>query len=443
MESATKTAIERALQEPVDGASLAAFRMIFGTLLAVAAARFLATGMVQEHYLTPRVFFPMGELTWLRPLPGWGMYGVWGVLVLLGGMIAVGLVTRAAAALFCLLFTYAHAIDKTHYLNHYYLVSLLTALLAILPAGNLWSLDALRSGQVQATAPAWTLYLLRFQVGCVYFFGGVAKLKGDWLFRAQPLKIWLPAAQDTPLIGPLLRLPATPWLMSWTGALYDLTIPFLLLWSRSRPFAYLALVIFHTVTGALFNIGMFPLFMVGASLLFLPPSWPRFRLPPQTTLLDKPRGGGPRWVLVVYVVVQVLLPLRHWIYPGNVLWTEDGFRFAWNVMLIEKTGSAEFTVVDRITGRREYVRNRDYLTPLQEKAMAAQPDLLLAFAHHLAREHRTRGRDVAVYVDAFVSLNGRPPARLVPPDLDLTSIREGWGPRSWILPLPCVGVTSS
>jgi hypothetical protein len=400
--------------------------------------------MVQEHYLTPRVFFPMAELTWLRPLPGRGMYAVWGALVLLGGMISVGLFTRLAAALFCLLFTYAHALDKTHYLNHYYLVSLLTALLAVLPAGNLASLDALRAGKVQATVPAWALHLLRFQVGCVYFFGGVAKLKGDWLLRAQPLKIWLPAAQDTPLLGPFLRLPAAPWLMSWTGALYDLSIPFLLLWSRSRPFAYLAVVIFHTATGMLFNIGMFPLFMVGASLIFLPPSWPRLTpwppLPGEQRARDltpPPLPGGPRGGLIaVYIAVQVLLPLRHWIYPGDVLWTEDGFRFAWNVMLIEKTGSAEFTVVDRATGARAYVRNRDHLTPLQEKAMAAQPDLLLAFAHHLAREHQARGRDVAVYADAFVSLNGRPPARLVPPDLDLTSVREGWGPRSWILPAP-------
>jgi hypothetical protein len=141
-------------------------------------------------------------------------------------------------------------------------------------------------------------------------------------------------------------------------------------------------------------------------------------------------------LLFAYVAVQLLVPLRHWLYPGNVLWTEDGFRHAWNVMLIEKTGSAQLTVVDRATGRREPVRTRAYLTPLQEKAMAAQPDLLLAFAHHLAREHQARGRAVAVHAEAFVTLNGRPPARLVSPDLDLTRIQEGWGPRRWILPLP-------
>ncbi len=68
--------------------------------------------------------------------------------------------------------------------------------------------------------------------------------------------------------------------------------------------------------------------------------------------------------------------------------------------------------------------------------MAAQPDLFLAFAHHLGRAYQARGRDVAVVADAVVSLNGRPPARLVAPDLDLTQIHEDLGPRRWVLPLP-------
>lgn len=431
------------LEGEVDGASLAAFRVIFGLLLSAAAVRFLAHGEVQAHYLTPRVFFPMAELAWLRPLPGVGMYAVWGALAVLGLTLSLGLFTRASAGLFCALFTYAHAIDKTHYLNHYYLVSLLTALLVVLPSGRVASLDAWRRGDRRQLIPAWAVWLVRFQVGCVYFYGGVAKLKGDWLLRAMPLRVWLPSAADVPVLGPLLSLPETAWAMSWAGAAYDLSVPFLLLWSRSRPVAYLAVVVFHTVTGRLFNIGMFPLFMVGASLIFLPPSWPRELLgrgpAPRPLGVSGAPASLPGWAraaLASYVALQALMPLRHWVYPGNVLWTEDGFRFAWNVMLIEKTGVVDFTLVDRATGRRHPVRTRDYLTPQQEKAMAAQPDLLLAFAHHLARTQRERGRDVAVVADSLMSLNGRPPARLVDPALDLGQTPETLGPRRWILPLP-------
>ncbi len=439
----------RALGSPVDGASLAALRALFGLLLSVAAVRFLAKGTVRFEYLEPHVFFPVNEWTWLRPLPGVGMYVVWGLLAVLGLTLSVGLCTRLSAALFCVLFSYTHLVDKTNYLNHYYLVTLLTALCVVLPVGQVGSVDAWRRpGPARPWVPAWALWLVRFQVGCVYLFGGIAKLQPDWLLRAMPLRIWLPAVGDMPLLGPLLMRTSTARAMSWAGAVYDLSVPFLLLWARTRPLAYLAVVFFHTVTGMLFNIGMFPLFMVASSLIFLPPAWPRSLL-----ALVRPSGPRPppalpdppgRWVLapwqrallVGYALVQLLLPLRHWAYPGNVLWTEDGFRFSWMVMLIEKNGDVEFTVVDRQTGRREPVRTRDHLTAYQEKAMAAQPDLLLAFAHHLARFYRERGRDVGVYADAHVSLNGRPPSVFVDPSVDLSQVPESLGPRWWIRPLP-------
>ena len=40
-------------------------------------------------------------------------------------------------------------------------------------------------------------------------------------------------------------------------------------------------------------------------------------------------------LVVLFLGIQFLLPLRHLLYPGNVNWTEEGFRFAWRVMLVE------------------------------------------------------------------------------------------------------------
>ena len=106
----------------------------------------------------------------------------------------------------------------------------------------------------------------------VYFFAGVAKLNFDWLIEAQPLKIWLPAQSHLPMIGPFLEMEVTAYFFSWFGAIYDLTIPFLLLMNRTRPWAYAAVVVFHVMTRILFPIGMFPFIMIGATLIFFPGS---------------------------------------------------------------------------------------------------------------------------------------------------------------------------
>ena len=69
--------------------------------------------------------------------------------------------------------------------------------------------------------------------------------------------------------------------------------------------------------------------------------------------------------------------------------------------------------------------------------MSTRPELILQFAHHLAdvwaSEHDLS--DVEVRARVCVSLNGRKPALLIDPDVDLTKVEFGIGPDSWILPL--------
>jgi vitamin K-dependent gamma-carboxylase len=428
----------RRLAAPVDAAGLAAFRIVFGSLLLVAVVRYAAKGMIGQAFVEQTVYFPLWS--WLRPLPPPGMHLLFVLLGVLAACLTVGLFTRASAALFCLLFSYAHFSDLTHYLNHYYLVTLLTGLLAVMPSGRIWSVDdrlRRRSGQAApATVPAWTLGLFRFQIACVYFFAGVAKWRSDWLVHGLPLRIWLPTNGDHPLLGRLLMRPETAHLASWGAAAFDTFVPFLLLWRRTRPFALVAAAVFHLLTVRLFRLGMFPFFMIGCSLLFLPPGWPRRLLgrpsPPQPAPAPpaRPLGRPACLALLAYAGFQVLFPLRQHLYSGNVLWSERGYRFAWHVMLMEKTGVADFTVRDRRTGKERPVRLRDQLTPLQIKMMATQPDLLRSFARTLARQE---GPEVTVHADVLVSLNGRPLRPLIDPRVDLAAEHL---PATWILPLP-------
>lgn len=425
------------LFEPVDPSSLVAYRVLFGLLMVVAVARFFAYGWIHEHYLTPRVLFPYAGLEWIRPWPGVGMYLHFALMGLGALGIALGVAYRASALTFLLTFTYAHLIDKTYYLNHYYFISLVGVLLVALPLGD---------ASARRAVPAWWLWLLRAQVGLVYFFGGVAKLKGDWLLHAQPMKIWLAASTDLPVLGHLFEQPWAPYAFSIAGAVFDLGIVPALLWKRTRPLAYAAVVSFHVITRMLFPIGMFPWLMIAGALLFFPPDWPRRlaiwlrRESPRSTEKPSPAPRTKRaWVgpvlAAVFLGVQFLLPLRHLLYPGELLWTEEGFRFAWNVMLMEKDGVAEFHVTEPATGKHWRVSPSQHLTPDQVRMMNTQPDMLLTFAHYLARHFAEQGHPgVEVRADVFVSLNGRPRQRLVDPTVDLAAVGTWDDLHGWVLP---------
>lgn len=434
------------LNRPLDAASSAAFRLSFGVLLLVSTLRFLAHGWVRDFYLKPAHFFHYYGLSWIRPLPGLGMYALYVLLALAALAIALGWAYRVAAFVFALGFSYAHLCDKSNYLNHYYLISLLAGWFVILPLDREFSLRArVHPNQRRGQVRAWVLYLLRFQVGVVYVFGGLGKLGSDWLTYGQPLSIWLSAKTELPGLGQLLGKPWSGPVFSWAGALFDLSIVPLLSWRVTRAPAYLVLVGFHVLTAVLFPIGMFPWLMIVAATLFCSPSWPRrfsklWQRAPAKPISSGIAGAplGPRLGLAaaLYAAIQIALPLRSAFYPGNTLWSEEGFRFSWKVMLIEKVGSLEFEVVDG-EGRQYSVSPREYLTPIQARMAATQPDMILELAHWIAHDFTARGhRSVRVYADCEVSFNGRSRHRLVDPRRDLTKEQGGLAASDWLMPAP-------
>ena len=420
----------------VDIASLAAFRIIFGTVMLFGILRFLATGWIEPMYGEPTWFFKYPGFSWVAPWSVTGMYIHYAVLAALALAIALGAFYRAAIVLFTLGFLYTQLIDVTNYLNHHYLVVLLGLLLAFLPANAAWSVDARRDPSIaRATIPAWFLWLLRFQVGVVYVFAGLAKAKVDWLGYGQPLNLWLAARTETPLVGPLFGAPSFALAMSWAGFFFDTTIVAWLSWRRTRLVAYAALIVFHGITGYLFNIGMFPLIMTSSALLFFSPSWPRrlLRLP---TIIAEGKAPPPRRLVVhaiaIYVAFQLLVPLRHLVLPGDVLWNERGMRFAWHVLIREKHGAVTFIAVLADKKQLE-VPAHNYLTPRQEREMSGQPDLIVQLAHHIASDLRRRGYPVtAILARTAVSLNGRGPIEMMDPSLDLLTSP----PSTWVRPAP-------
>jgi vitamin K-dependent gamma-carboxylase len=413
------------LSRPVDGASLVAFRVLFGLLMAASALRFVASGWVERFFVERTFFFKYWGFSWVEVGPPWLMYGVYSLLVVLGLCVALGFAYRAAIVLFLVLFSYAELTDVTNYLNHYYLVSLLAFWMCFMPLGR------------RGPFPAWMLYALRFQVAVVYLGAALAKLGSDWLVHGQPLGTWMTALADVPGIGRWVSEPGVAVFASWAGFLHDLLVVPLLLWPRTRAWAYGALLVFHLTTSALFNIGIFPLLMPIAATLFLAPDWPRrFFAMPQADAVSRLLSRPAFALLTVFCAAQVLVPLRAHLYGGNVLWHEQGMRFSWRVMVRAKQGSIRYRA--RLPdGRELYVMPRRYLSSDQEREMSGQPDLILQLAHHIAAELRARGiDDPQVRVDALVSLNGRPPVPLIDPNVDLTKVHDGLAPATWITPAP-------
>lgn len=440
--------IRRELFAPIDIGMVVLFRVAFGGSMLIEVIRYLlplpgGLTKIQVNYIDPPVHFTYYGFSWVHPLPGIGMYILFCVLGVAALLMTIGLLYRLAAATFFLGFSYVFLLDQTLYLNHFYLICLLSGISVIVPANRAWSIDALLQPSIHSwTVPAWTLWLLRFQIGVAYFYGGIAKMNGDWL-SGVPMYLMMSSRTDFPVIGQFFHEPWLIYVYAYGGLLFDLLIVPLLLWNRTRMAAYVAAVLFHTSNAKMFNIGIFPVVMVAVTIIFFPPETMRskqrkddpavaLRRPPRFAWWQKLLAG----IVVLHVVAQLLIPLRHFLYPGDVNWTEEGHRFSWHMKLRSKSSQAAFLVVDGSGEPMDWQSPELALTPRQTRVMASRPDMVLQYAHLIRDRLEAEGhREVHVYVYDTSSLDGRAPQPLVDPKVDLAGQPRNLWPAHWIVPL--------
>ena len=444
------TAIQKYFQKNTQAAPLAVFRVLFGFMMFLGIVRFWANGWIEKLYIQPKFFFSYYGFEWVKPIGNY-TYIIFAICGIAALFVALGYKYRIAIIVFFLSFTYIELMDKTTYLNHYYFISCVAFLMIFLPANVYFSVDAYKNPRKAfQMVPKWTIDSIKLILGIVYFYAGLAKLNSDWLFNAMPLKIWLPSKYDLPFLGDLMQQPWVHYTFSWSGALYDLAIPFLLLYRRTRWFAFALVVTFHVMTRVLFPIGMFPYIMIVSTLIFFDTGFHRkvIRFISKLLRIDcykmvalsqtkkyrfKRNIALP--ILAVFFVIQLLFPWRYLVYPNELFWTEEGYRFSWRVMLMEKAGYAQFKIKNTETGEQFLVDNTDFLTPFQEKQMSTQPDFILQYAHFLGEHFEAQGHEnVAVYTESYVALNGRLSQPYVDPNLDLMKQRESFRRKNWILP---------
>lgn len=420
------------LGRPVDAASLAVFRIGLGLAGALLMVRLWWNGWLSSLYAAPVNHLRYPGLGWLPEVPD-GLVHIVAAVALIGALgVTIGWRHRIGAAVFAGAFGLLEATEATTYLNHYWLLTYLYVLAAFLPLSATFSVRARTEG-LQRSVPIGSVWLLRCQMVLVYFFAGLAKLNWDWLQEALPLRIWLPARADLPLVGRFLDDPVTAIVLAWAGLVFDLGVGFALLSRRVRRWAFIAVVMFHIATWLLFpSIGIFPLLMIVAALVFFDPEWPR-RLGPaffhsirhRTTDKQPPAvrwGALATAMSALWLVVQLLLPLRHLLIPGDARFTGEGYLFAWNVLAIEKAGSVSFRVTDVVAGTTWIDDVSDLYSPAQIRVAAAEPHLILQMAHGVADAWQGSGRVIEVRADAFVSINGRSDQRLIDPEVDLAAL---------------------
>lgn len=386
------------LAKPVSGASLAAFRIAVGLVMALEAyalcvpnlaAITTGTSPLETYYTGQdiRFHFPYEAFEWLPLLPAHWIYALVGILALAGVTMALGFCYRVSAATVFLTWAYLWLVEstRTYWQSHYYLECLLTFLLIWMPAARRYSVDAwlARRRNPPRTVPYWTVLLLRLQLVIAYFYAGVAKLNTDWLLDAVPVRWFLArpgvtapfepfltAAQVDSLKG-ILHSVEFAYFISYAGAMFDLSVGFLLLIRRTRIFALILMVLFHATNHFLIfdDIGWFPLVGATTALIFLDTDWPeRCR-----SWLRRPRLAGPDWnwfavgailfpivgaalgwklrassppaeakkrdplgrcaasFMVVWLVWQALLPIRQYAIPGDGRFTYEGNSFSWRL----------------------------------------------------------------------------------------------------------------
>jgi len=459
--------LHRLFFREIDASALAVFRILFGALLLFEAINYGVFLCLDCMYRDTSLLFKYPYFEWVVLPPGKGLEILFAVMAVAAFCVMVGYRYSIAIVVLFLTFTYHFLLDQAQYLNHFYLTILFLGILMFMPASRCWSIDARQGRQPPGqTVPAWTRFWLCAQLEIVLLYAGIVKINADWL-QLEPMRLWM--NQRSADEGVLLQWLTQDWGIAAASysviVLHIIGAP-LLLWKRTRLYVFFCYCIFHIINAFVFNIGIFPWMTIAATLLMFDPSWPRqlinnfnersylYKLKSlaQFEPVHSRNQSGSRSInfnalissgavllMLIWLALQILVPLRHHKIPGNVNWSEEGHQFSWRMMLRSKVGRATL-YVKTPKGGDYTVEPADHLTAMQAHKASCLPDLTWQFADFIQSEalrlgHADNASEVRIYVDTACSLNTREPMPLIIRLVDLTSIERNTPGSSWITPL--------
>jgi len=425
----------------IDNSSLIVFRIFFGIIFFTESIGSLLLRWVDRNFIETTTNFTFIGFEWLLPIQNEMMYGVFILMAVAAIGVALGYRYRFSIILLTVLWTLVYFGQKTSYNNHYYLMWLISLMMCFLPANAYASVDARKTPAIRkGDMPQWIRWVFILQVCCVYFYATIAKIYPDWLDGTVTKNMFLSMTNMPGSVQALFNKTEFQLFIAYMGIVFDGLIIPALIWKRTRWIAIIASLIFHVFNSITLQIGVFPYFALSFSIFFFPPEQIRnffFRNKAKQLFEEEESGDGKgvlKYFFVPYMLIQLLLPIRHWFMKGDVLWTEEGHRLSWRMMLRSRSGEAAFRVIDKKTNEVLRFYNDNLLTYKQQTRLNT-PDVIWQMAQKIKELYKQEGKEVAVYVvQSDVYINSRPAKRLVDPTVDLAG--EQWSHFShhdWIL----------
>jgi vitamin K-dependent gamma-carboxylase len=272
-------AFDELLGRPVSMRSLALLRVVVGPIVLLHLQPFLSDSLDGRIY-SDAFYEPYAA--WYPELPRGAYIALLWFAAVAAIFMSLGLLTRLATATTFAIVAYNLFLSTTHFHNNRAYLVIVLGVLAVAPCGRELSLDALirrRRGPPahDPPAPAWPLWLLRFECSIVYGASGMSKLLDpDWFGGTVP---WMRAVQSRDDLG---ALPG--WLVSvltsrdfYTGAaklvvLTELFIACALWWQKTRYAAVWVAVIFHVSIQASALVQVFSALGIAVLVIWAVPS---------------------------------------------------------------------------------------------------------------------------------------------------------------------------
>lgn len=434
--------------ESVNNAPLIAFRILFGALMTIEAYGVFLTGWLKRVYLDPHITFTMFTVEW--PYTSLGHWATpWFVCMGFAAIaVMLGWRYRIASVLLSIFWTASYVCQKSSYNNHYYLMVLVCWAMVFLPAHQRLALDAGRRVLWSNQCPRWVVQAFQLQLAIVFSYAAIAKVHDGWL-SGDFLKIIFSYRADIPILGPFINQSWFPQTLAISGLFFDALIVPMLLWRRTRTLAMFGMLLFNLFNSIVLRIGIFPYMVLAWTIFFWEAktlekifTWIRGQLnraPPSSISNLKPsilRSQAPKFILNVYFLIQIILPLRHHVIPGDAAWSDEGHRMSWRMMLRVKSGTVKLEARDSKTQRRWIIDQSKWLSPKQQRRVATTPDILYQFVQALKNHYRQQGiTNLELYaVKSRVRLNGHRPVPMFDPNVNLTQVNFYYFKHnSWIL----------